>query len=351
MGAALVRSWCCGDCRRGPQTEEREVPSYADLPEGVLVTIFGNLSRPEVARLSTVCRSFAEAAKSDLLWEKWLPPDFDIIAENAYGGPLQYDSLKELYELFNQHVVLGDEGHQGFGTEPVTGAFYLTFGARTLSIRRGSDERCWQWLPAADVPRPRYAEVAYLRPVCLLTVYGEVKLRLPPGTYSLRWVLKFPSGDPTVTKPSDFITFDFTDRGVSYQHSDIVFPQGAEEFEAVAHGREELHRSISRMKWKEDAWLEHIAGHFAVPRLEDRDPAGDGRREVHLRFELCVDNNWWTNNILLDGIVIRQQPESNCGHRGTSDRRSAEDGTVVRRVLQNMMRAVSGTNVGDRGAR
>ncbi|KAL3690673.1 hypothetical protein R1sor_004324 [Riccia sorocarpa] len=68
-----------------PQSRtQREVWFTLNLPVDVLMVEFLNLTPRELARLS-VWRSFSDAAKSDQLWRRRLPPNMENLAEKAYG--------------------------------------------------------------------------------------------------------------------------------------------------------------------------------------------------------------------------------------------------------------------------
>ncbi|KAL3687555.1 hypothetical protein R1sor_013864 [Riccia sorocarpa] len=293
---------------------QREVCFSLNLPVDVLVVVFGNLTPREVARLSVVCRTFLEAAMSDQLWRRWLPPNIENVAENAYGGPIRYDSLKNLYDRIrtsNHHILMG-EGREGCGIEPETGGYCFTFGARTLNIAWGSDPRYWQWIPGSHVPGARFPEVANLETVCWLHLSAEIRVRLPPGTYSLRWVLKFHEeryyGNNRFERHSfgsarwsDPITFMFTDGG-SVQSSEVIFPPIRE---ATGFGRRLVERN-HRVHWKENGWTEYVAGVFTVQEFDD--PAPEETRELTLKSELKETVRlYWKSDMLVDGIVIRQQ--------------------------------------------
>ncbi|KAL2620907.1 hypothetical protein R1flu_001112 [Riccia fluitans] len=172
--------------------------------------------------------------------------------------------------------------------EPEGGGFYRTFAAKKLNVAWGADKRYWLWLPAADVPGARFEEVANLMTASWLHLTGDFKVRLPPGTYSLRWVLKFPSSRDDI---SDNIR--------------IIFPPVQE---GGRHGRNEEYQS--RVRWKEDGWIEYVAGVFTVEEGVD-DPVRETNREVHLKFEMketaCL---WWKSNMLVDGVIIRQHFDS-----------------------------------------
>ncbi|KAL3691116.1 hypothetical protein R1sor_004767 [Riccia sorocarpa] len=294
-----------------PQSQtQTEVCFTLNLPIDVLMVVFGKLTPREVARLSIVCRSFSEAAKSDQLWRRWLPPNIGNLAENAYGGPVRYDSLKNLYDRIrtSDHHILMGEGREGCGIEPETGRYYLTFAARTLNITWGEDTRYWQWIPGSDVPGARFPEVANLAMVCWLHLLAEIRVRLPPGTYSLRWVLKFHEGNngnnwterqSSGSKTWHPVTFMFTNGGM-VQSREVLFPPIRED---SGFGRR-LGERNNRVHWKENGWIEYVAGVFTVEEFDDPDP--EATPELILTSKMSETLGLgWKQDMLVDGIVIR----------------------------------------------
>ncbi|KAL3682653.1 hypothetical protein R1sor_000675 [Riccia sorocarpa] len=283
-----------------PQTQ-KEVCSI-NLPVKVLVVVFGKLTPREVARLSVVCRRFSEAAKSDQLWRQWLPPNIGNLAENAYGGPVRYDSLKNLYDRIrtsNHHILLG-EGREGCGIEPETGGYCFTYAARTLDICWGDDPRYWQWVPGLHVPGARFPEVAHLETVFWLHLIAEVRVRLPPGTYSLRWVLRFREAG----WPEDPITITFADGG-TVQLSEIIFPPVQGDWGVGRLGTRLLLFRNNRVHWKENGWIEYEAGVFTVEEFDD--PTPEATRELTLKSDMRETVHLKPKSgMFVDGIVIRQ---------------------------------------------
>ncbi|KAL2623165.1 hypothetical protein R1flu_003370 [Riccia fluitans] len=225
------------------------------------------------------------------------------IVENAYGGPIPFSSLKGLYDRFkisNYHILLGD-GQEGCGIEPGIGTFYRNFSARSLNIGGGSDECHWRWLPASMVPGARFSEVAYLGESYMgLDLFGKITIRLPPGAYSLRWVLKFETdlgryyGRCGNAYPWFFpIVFLFTD-GRAIQSSDFNVRQEL--------GKNRIGNEYNnRLQWKEDGWMEYMAGVFTV-----EEQIGTSC-ETHLKFEMKEKYVQRKSSLFVDGVVIRQQ--------------------------------------------
>lgn len=124
--------------------------------------------------------------------------------------------------------------------------------------------------------------------VCWLELDGEITTRLPPGTYTLSWVLKF-------------------DRALSYgwNWSPVIL--------SLTHG---VQHHQSRGQWVLDApfaerdedwfrWSEHGVGQFTVDRGDD--PSSSG--EVNLTFRMEeISTGDWKKGMYVDGVVIRPAP-------------------------------------------
>ncbi|KAG6541240.1 hypothetical protein Mapa_017401 [Marchantia paleacea] len=140
----------------------------------------------------------------------------------------------------------------------------------------------------------RFAEVAYLKSVCWLDLKGEIRTKLPPGTYTLSWVLQFKEGEHNGKWQDAPVTFTFTN-GSDVQMSEIEFPPTRERGEGQ-----------NRVQWRENEWFEYCAGSFTVER--DNLEIADSTCEVDLKFELkeTVDL-WWKSGLFVDGVLIQQQ--------------------------------------------
>lgn len=92
--------------------EERESNkkgmNLLDLPEGCLSHILSLTSPFYVLRSSIVCKLFHSLAKSDLVWEKFLPSDFQPIIQR----PSASLSKKNLVLHLCRSFILLEDGHK-----------------------------------------------------------------------------------------------------------------------------------------------------------------------------------------------------------------------------------------------
>lgn len=90
------------------------------LPEGCVSEIVSFTSASDASRLSSVSKEFKSAAESDLVWESFLPLDYqDIISTAVY--PVKFATKKDLY------IRLSDSPVLIHGGKMVTFMFYFTY--------------------------------------------------------------------------------------------------------------------------------------------------------------------------------------------------------------------------------
>lgn len=80
------------------------------LPEDCLSEILSFTSPEDTARLSASARGFNSAAGSDIVWEKFLPDDYQqIISKSNSNSLLDCSSKKEVYFSLCDYPILIDE--------------------------------------------------------------------------------------------------------------------------------------------------------------------------------------------------------------------------------------------------
>ncbi|XP_062149985.1 F-box protein PP2-B1-like isoform X2 [Alnus glutinosa] len=156
-----------------------DVTTVDVMPEECIATIISFTSPREACRDSLVSRIFASAAGSDLVWERFLPPDYQqIISESVSSGSSASSSLnnlskKDLYfHLCDNPILLGN-GNRSFAIDKLSGKKCYMLGARELSIVWGDNPQYWRWISSAELPvlaQSRFSEVALLLDVCWLEI-------------------------------------------------------------------------------------------------------------------------------------------------------------------------------------
>ncbi|XP_022719471.1 F-box protein PP2-B15-like [Durio zibethinus] len=148
------------------------------LPESCVAVILSLTSPPDACKSSLVSTAFHSAAKSDLVWERFLPSDYHEIVSKA-GNTFMFSSKKELYLLLCNPVLIAD-GKMSFKLERSTGRKSYILSARKLSITWSNYPMFWVWKP---IPESRFSEVAELRTISWLEIHGKIRTKmLSPNT-------------------------------------------------------------------------------------------------------------------------------------------------------------------------
>eukprot|EP00258_Populus_trichocarpa_P010858 XP_002318973.3 F-box protein PP2-B15 [Populus trichocarpa] len=157
------------------------------LPEGCVSTILSFTSPQDACKSSLVSTIFQAAADSDVVWERFLPTDYqDIVSRSMV--PFKFSSKKELFLLLCNSLLI-DGGKKSFKLERSSGKKSFMLSARDLHITWSDESPYWHW---ASLPESRFSEVAVLRTMCWLEIVGMIKTQmLTPNTkYGAYLVLK-----------------------------------------------------------------------------------------------------------------------------------------------------------------
>lgn len=179
--------------------EERETKrgmmNLLDLPEGCLSHILSLTSPVYVLRSSLVCKIFRSIAKSDLVWEKFLPSDYHLIQRSSGQntlGVVDFPSKKYLVLHLCRSFVLLEGGNKSFALDKWTAKKCYMLGARELIIPSSGNPHCWSWKPSSE---SRFPEVAELLGVSQLQITGRISTQLlsPNTTYHAYFSFKLRS--------------------------------------------------------------------------------------------------------------------------------------------------------------
>ncbi|CAN4095689.1 unnamed protein product [Withania somnifera] len=140
------------------------------LPEGCVSDILSFTSRKDVAISSATSRGFNSAAESNVIWQKFLPDDYEDVV-SRYVSPPVCTNKKELYFSLCDFLVLID-GVNCFSLDKRTGKKCFMISARELAISWGDDTLWyWEWISHPD---SRFSDVAYLKAVSWLDIRGTI---------------------------------------------------------------------------------------------------------------------------------------------------------------------------------
>ncbi|PON63762.1 Phloem protein [Parasponia andersonii] len=162
------------------------------LPEECIALIMSLTSPRDACRSSVVSPLFRSVADSDVVWEKFLPPDYrNVISQSVVFPVTTLNAMpkKSLYfHLCDNPLIIGD-GNMSFSLDKPSGKKCYMVGARGLSITWGDIPRYWIWTP---LPESRFLKVARLHLVWWLHVVANVETRIlsPQTTYAAFLVFK-----------------------------------------------------------------------------------------------------------------------------------------------------------------
>ncbi|KAK9050386.1 hypothetical protein SSX86_030644 [Deinandra increscens subsp. villosa] len=148
------------------------------LPEDCIAEILSRGSPRDACRSAVVASVFKAAAESDVLWDKFLPPDhLKILSESV--SPVKYKSKRELFFKLSSPLLI-DHGLKAFSIDKSTGKKCYTLSARELYIAWSTNPLFWCW---KHLFQSRFAEVVELRMTSWLEVEGKINTRiLSPNT-------------------------------------------------------------------------------------------------------------------------------------------------------------------------
>ncbi|KAJ6414058.1 hypothetical protein OIU84_006801 [Salix udensis] len=164
-----------------------EDDEFKILPEGCVSSILSFTSPQDACKSSLVSTIFQSAADSDIVWERFLPVDYEDIVSKS-NVRFKFSSKKELF-LHLCNSLLIDGGRKSFRIEKSSGKKSFILSARDLQITWSNDPLYWHW---ASLPESRFSEVAVLRTVSWLEIAGKIKTQmLSPNTkYGAYLILK-----------------------------------------------------------------------------------------------------------------------------------------------------------------
>ncbi|XP_059439537.1 putative F-box protein PP2-B12 [Corylus avellana] len=175
-------------------TENEAVDSFYVLPEECIASVLSFTTPSDASSSSFVSTNFRSAAESDIVWERFLPPQYrSIISRSADSSSLSSSSKKQLYLRLCDHPLLIDDGKKSFWLEKRSGKICYMLSPKDLVIVWMETPFYWRW---TSLPDARFAEVAELVNVCWLEIRGKINAcMLSPGTlYTAYLVFKVTTG-------------------------------------------------------------------------------------------------------------------------------------------------------------
>ncbi|XP_022847438.1 F-box protein PP2-B10-like [Olea europaea var. sylvestris] len=279
-------------------SEENEMSSFSMLPEACMSYIFSFTSPKDACIASAVSMGFKSAAESDLVWEQFLPSDYqDIIARSV--SPVVYSSKKELYFHLCDSPLLLDGGKLIFRLSKSSGKKCFMLCARELSIIWADSPRYWNWKTLTE---SRFAEVAELLSVCWLDIHGKMQTRMLSlkTNYAAYLVFKILENSGGLYSPSKASVKLVQQSMVQVEgENNTVYlkqpPLGQGSWIEVVpsiHGR--------MPKERRDTWMEIELGEY----FNDEGDEGDIQMQL-LETELLH----WKHGLIIEGIELRPKED------------------------------------------
>ncbi|TXG48674.1 hypothetical protein EZV62_024549 [Acer yangbiense] len=256
------------------------------LPESRIADVIFFTSPRDACRLACVSTTFKSTADSDVVWDRFLPPEYA-------SSPRPSLSKKELYLRACHNPVLINEGKLSFWLDKPTGKKCYMISARELTIIWVDNPLYWTWI---SLPEARFPIVAELNRVCWFEISGTINTSLmsPVTTYVVYLVFKrtqyffgFDSSWDHRVEVTVGLTGSDGQKRTVYFHSDqgdIVYGDD--------HGRIPQTRG--------DGWLESELGEFFY--------GGDEEGELSISI-LGIHGGHWKGGLVVQGIEIRPKSE------------------------------------------
>ncbi|PWA65430.1 F-box domain, Phloem protein 2-like protein [Artemisia annua] len=149
------------------------------LPEDCITHIISFGSPRDACRCMVLASIFKNAAESDVLWDKFLPPDYQQVISKSLCRPMTYKSKRELFFKLSRPLLI-DGGLKAFSIHKATGKKCYMLSARELYIAWLANPMFWHWKP---VIQSRFGESVELIMTSWLEVEGKISTRiLSPNT-------------------------------------------------------------------------------------------------------------------------------------------------------------------------
>ncbi|KAL1192068.1 F-box protein PP2-B10 [Cardamine amara subsp. amara] len=153
------------------------------LPEGCISNIISFTSPQDACVLATVSKTFERGVNSDIVWDKFLPPNYEYVVPRSGDS----SSKKEHYFALCDNPVLIDDGKKSLWLEKASGKRCIMIPAMDLNIAWADDLRYWHWIL---IPEARFGIVAELLEVWWFDIRGKTNTRfLSPGTHYSAYIV------------------------------------------------------------------------------------------------------------------------------------------------------------------
>ncbi|XP_010514004.1 PREDICTED: putative F-box protein PP2-B8 [Camelina sativa] len=267
-------------------------PLYLDdLPEECISVIISLTSPQDACIFASVSKTFESAAKSNIVWEKFIPPEYASLVPR----PQDYSSKKDLYFALCDESVLIDDDKKSFWVEQANGKRCIMLSAMNLSIMWGNILHSWKQIPN---PQARFEKVGELLEERWFEIRGKINTRVlsPKTRYSVYIV--FMKAD---------ICYGFADVAIEavvgvvgqyLQESSRRYLCFDEAMKGFFLRREMEKKNLVKPKSRKDGWMELELGEFF----------NEGGLMSSDEIEMSVLKTkrlHWKRGLIVQGIEIR----------------------------------------------
>ncbi|XVF06004.1 hypothetical protein REPUB_Repub06bG0010500 [Reevesia pubescens] len=259
------------------------------LPEDCLSTILSFNSPEDAFRSSLVSSTFRSASDSDMVWEKFLPPDYPEILSSLVT-PLKFSSKKDLFQCLCDPVLI-DGGNKIFKLEKLSGKKSYILSAKELSITWSSNPLYWSWISMAE---SRFSKVAVLRTTDWLEIRGNIKTQMltPNTNYGAYLIMKISDRAYGLDIMPIEITIEVGNQQVSCNNVFLRHQKSKKRVEMWKPIEDYQQGIVSE---REDGWMEIELGEFF---------SGENNEEV--KMTLMEVKGWHLKGgIVIEGIELR----------------------------------------------
>ncbi|OIW13479.1 hypothetical protein TanjilG_01047, partial [Lupinus angustifolius] len=243
------------------------------LPNDCLEHILSFTCPQEVCKFSLISSIMHSMADSDVVWEKFLPLNYQEIVSRLVEPFSCSSSKKELFVTLCKPQLI-DDGTKMFSIEKKTCKICYLLSAKELSIAWGDNPLCWSWKP---VQGSRFLEAAEL-----ITVNWAYGLDFAPSEVSI----------VTENKVEKRKAYLYHKEENELKMETLFYGNRMETLRMVQD--EEDNEGISYPSKREDGWMEIKIGEFF---------SGKGNEDV----KMCLREvgHRLKGGLILEGIEIR----------------------------------------------
>ncbi|XP_010514002.1 PREDICTED: F-box protein PP2-B10-like [Camelina sativa] len=225
------------------------------FPEDCISNIISFTNPRDACVAATVSKTFESAAKSDIIWEKFIPAEY----ESLIPPSRVFSSKKKFYFSLCNDPLLIDDGKKSIWLEKSSGKRCIMLSPlNDFSIAWGDDPRYWQWIP---FPESRFEKVAELVFVCWFDFRGRANSGvLSPRTRYSAYIV-FKKGDEFYGFTNKAIKAVVGIVGQEPSRRDICFDYDDDVDARFPRGERGM-RHLVKPEERNDGWMEIELGEF-----------------------------------------------------------------------------------------